>query len=72
MQPEEPTPAEGSPIDFRTATAEEVTAEHIRMRNDVPQQPGPDYADVDWKNVPREEFYAEAAKRGIYLRRWGH
>jgi hypothetical protein len=75
MDPTEQTPPDTqteTPIDYRTATPEEVAAGVAALRQAGTLHSGQDTSGIDWKNIPREEFYEEAAKRGIHLRRWGH
>lgn len=68
MQKDDPA----EPIDFRTATPEQVDAERDRMRHAGPVQPERNYEDVDWRNLSHEAFREELAKRGVHLRRTGH
>lgn len=69
---EQPDGATETPsIDYRTATPEEVEAEHARLRNGE-QAPHTKFDGVDWQNIPRHEYQAELAKRGVYVRRFTH
>lgn len=72
MQDNEDQPAAeeaAAPIDYRTASPEEVQAEQDRLRREPRPQAQYDYSGVDWRDISREDFRTELAKQGIHIRR---